>query len=266
MDLAAYLDDLPNLSLCLCLILCRISMVTMLMPGFGEQALPATLRAALSFSLTVLLLPLLQPEFSGVSTNMPLPCLTIAIAWELVVGGMIGWLARLGAMVLSVAGQMLSLVIGLSSVLQPDPELGAETAVISRFFNYLAPLLLLASGAYILPIQAAIASYRSFPPLADSHTLASRFFFKDGIHTIIHGTESVMLCSVELLAPFLLLYLVWQIALGLFSKIVPNLQIYNLTTPLQVAGGLALLMVFFKSLLSVWFEAYTSFFNMLPGF
>ena len=83
---------------------------------------------------------------------------------ELLVGRVLGWLARLPALALAMAGAVVSDMLGLSSVVQPDPALGGQSSALARLFGLLAPVLVLSTGLYALPLQALAGSYRLFPP------------------------------------------------------------------------------------------------------
>jgi len=65
-----------------------------------------------------------------------------------------GFLARVLVLALPMAGQILATLLGVSSVLQFDPEMGPQTSALARLFALAAPVLVLASGLYALPIEA----------------------------------------------------------------------------------------------------------------
>ena len=163
-------------------------------------------------------------------------------------GALLGWLARLIALALPAAGQVISLMTGLSSVLQPDPMLGAQSAVIGRLFNLAAPVLILATGLYALPLSALARSYAifpagAFPPTADLAQVAVR------------AVSNSFALGIRLAAPFLLAGTAWQLALGMISRLVPQLQVYIAALPGQVLGGLLLLCLCGGALLHAWLDA-----------
>ena len=119
-DAATLLAALPGLAFGLMLVLCRVSAAVMVLPGIGESEIPMVVRAALAVGIAVLI-------YQGVRTllpapQLPVPQLVALIAAELACGLLIGWLARLLALSLPIAGQIISTMIGLSSVLQPGPR------------------------------------------------------------------------------------------------------------------------------------------------
>jgi flagellar biosynthesis protein FliR len=87
------------------------------------------------------------------------------IAGEVVTGLWFGWLARMIVLALPVGAQLIGYMIGLSSVLQPDPELGAQSSVLGKLFEMVAPVILLISGLYKLVLTALDGLFRLIPPV-----------------------------------------------------------------------------------------------------
>ena len=238
------------------LVLCRCGAAVMLLPGLGEDDPPATLRVGLSLCFAILLTPVEAASIPVMpAAVMPL---TGMVAAELLIGGVLGWLARLLALALPIAGQIIALLTGLSSVLSPDALLGAQTSPIGRLFGMVAPLVVLSSGLYVFPLSALGGSYGIFPagtllPPGDLSEVALR---------AVAGSFAL---ALRLAGPFVLVSMVWQIAQGLLSRLVPQLQIYFAALPAQVLGGLLLLALLSDSLLRAWSEAVRSGFALLPG-
>ena len=63
---ADLLAALPSLAFALALVLCRVGMVVMLLPGLGEMEAPSMVRAGLALGLTLLLLPAVAPSVPSV--------------------------------------------------------------------------------------------------------------------------------------------------------------------------------------------------------
>jgi flagellar biosynthetic protein FliR len=138
------------------LALARIGGAVMLLPGIGEAVVPQMLRAGFAAFLTALLLPVLPiPDFAAQGAALS-PILLLA--HELAIGIWLGIMARLFVLALPIAGQIISYQIGLSSVITPDLELGAESTLLSSVFGMFATTLILVTGLYAMPLQALVAS------------------------------------------------------------------------------------------------------------
>ena len=252
----ALLDGLPDLAFGAVLVLCRVSAAVMVLPGFGEAEIPMVVRAGLAVGITLLIFPGLQPILprAGDAGLRDL----VLVGSELGVGVLLGWLARLMTLSLPIAGQIISTLIGLSSVLQPDPELGSQTTGVSRVLALAVPVLVLSSGLYALPLGALAGSYRVMPP-------GALFSAGDAAQSVAIATEGCFALALRLAAPLILAGFVWEVMLGLLAKLVPSLQVYSLSLPGQVLGGLLLLALLIAPMLTVWMEAVGSSFAGLPG-
>ncbi|EHH68937.1 flagellar biosynthetic protein FliR [Gluconobacter morbifer] len=258
---------LTTWTLAFVLVMSRTSALVMVMPGLGEQSLPMMVRAGITLTLTALLLPLVAPlSDAGALGRLSPAGLLVMIAVELFAGVLIGWMAKLITLALPIAGQMIAMFIGISSVLQPDPDLGSGSSAPARFMNLLAPLVLLMTGAYVFPIHAVLGSYSLIPPGGGlmMHPVAWPML-GDATHGVIQLTERSFTLGLELSAPFLILSLVWQLMLGIMTRLLPTLQIYNAATPLQMLGGIALLGFTIRVLIAVWQEQASDVFQTLPG-
>lgn len=237
------------------LVLCRSAAAVMLLPGLGESDPPPMLRAGLALAIAILLLPVLGPTLPKIPDGF----LRLAgmVAEEIVVGGVLGWLARLVALALPAAGQLISLMTGMSSVLQQDPLLGAQSAEIGRLLNLVAPVVILSTGLYAQPLKALAGSYALFPaggsmPAGDVAEIAVRAV-----------SESFGL-ALRLAAPFVAISAVWQAALGLLARLVPQIQVYFAALPGQVLGGLLLLALLGAAIIGAWLGAVQEVFATLP--
>lgn len=250
------LASLPAWGFGFALVLARVSAACMLLPGIGEAELPATIRAAFAIALTVLLLPVLRPGLPAEPASA-IGGFAMVFA-ETATGLWLGWTARLPLLALPLAGQFAASMLGLANVLQPDPTLGAQTTALSRLFGVAAPVVVLTSGLYALPLAALAGSYRLIPagtllPAADSAAAA------------VAAVGASFALGLRLAAPFIAAGIVWQVALGLLARLVPQLPVYFAAMPGQILGGFLLLGVLCAGLLAAWQGQVAEALRALPG-
>jgi flagellar biosynthetic protein FliR len=248
-------QTLLSLAFAFMLVSCRAGAAVMLLPALGESDPPVMLRAGLALAIAVLLVPVIAPSLP----KEPASFVGLAgmVAGEILAGGLLGWLARLIALALAGSGQLISLMICQSSVLQPDPLLGAQSAVIGRLFNLAAPVVILASGLYAMPLNALAASYGVLPagalmPTGDLAEIAVR--------TVGQSFE----LALRLSAPFVLMSMLWQAGLGLLARLVPQIQVYFASLPGQLLGGVLLLALLGGAIVGAWTDAIREAFSALP--
>ena len=252
---ADLLAALPSLAFALALVLCRVSMVIMLMPGLGEIDAPPMLRVGLSLGLSILLLPSIATRVPTVPDGITGPEM---VAAELLTGLALGWLARLPALALGMAGAIISVLIGLANVLQPDPALGGQSTALARLFGIAAPVLILASGLYTLPLSALAGSYNVIGP-------GGALPAGDTADLMIKVAGNALTLALQLSAPFLVAGFVFQVAVGLVARVAPQIQAFTIAAPGQLLGGMVLLGLLASRILSTWQGGVAANWAMLPG-
>lgn len=256
----AFVATLPEQTVVFVAILARIVALLVAFPALSSQSIPTVVRAAVAVSFTLLFFPILSPLFSAAQTNdiMDPGRLIVFVCAEFLSGALIGWLAQLMVLSFPVAVQMMSTFIGLSNVLQPDPELGAQSTPISHMAQLAVTVVIFTSGLYVLPLNAFVGSYHVFPP--------GHFpFLGDAAKAVARETGHSFLLAFQLAMPMILIGTIWPMMLGVLSRFSPGLQVYSLAMPAQLLGGLLLLALLLKAMLSVWMHATTNGFGSLPG-
>jgi flagellar biosynthetic protein FliR len=250
--LAALLGWAPAFAL----VLARVGAAMALLPGVGETAAPAIVRIGLALSITILLLPELQPMMP------PVPdaglSMGLMVAGEVITGLWFGWVARMIVLALPICAQFIGYLIGLSSVLQPDTELGAQSGALGTLFQMAAPVVLLASGLYRLPLIALNGLFRLIPP---GHMLPAA----DSTQIAIHAVGTGFSLALQLASPFVVVGIVWHVAIGLIGRIVSRMQIYLVSMPGQIMVGLGLLLIIGGTIILAWRDGTQAYFLALPG-
>jgi len=240
----------------LMLVLARVAGAVMLLPGLGETGPPGMLRAGLSLCLAVLLLPPLLPALPP--TPPPGIEAGLMIVAEVCTGLWFGWLARLIALSLPMAAQFIAYLLGLSSVLQPDAQLGPQSTALSRLFDLAAPLTILATGLYQLPLTALAGLYQLVPP-------GALLPADDATRTVTEMVTRSFELALRLAAPFVLAATAWNLATGLIARLVPRLQVYFAALPGQILGGFLLLALLTGTIMTAWTGAVGTVIGAMPG-
>lgn len=248
--------ELPALGFGLLLVVIRAGAACMVLPGSGEAEVPPTVRAGFALTLAVLLTPVLGPALPPPTGSVWL--LLGQVGGELLAGLFLGWLARLATLALPLAGQIVATLIGHSNVLQPDSVLGSQGTAIGRLMSLAVPVLVLSTGLHGYALSAIAGSYRAIP-------VGALLAPGDAVQLIVGGVGDLCALALRLAAPFVLVGIVWNVALAVLSRLVPQVQVFFLAPPAQVLGGLALLGLLGGALLEVWREQAQFAFAILPG-
>jgi flagellar biosynthetic protein FliR len=235
--------DLVPLAFAWMLVLARVGAAMMFLPGIGEAAAPATMRAGIAFCLAALILPDVRPQVPPVPESGLLA--GTAIIAEVTTGLWFGWLARVWVQTLALAAQFIAYLLGLSSVLQPDAELGPQSTALARLFELAAPLFVLSSGLYQLLISGLVGLYRVVPP---GHFLP----MGEGVDKVAEAVAATLALAVQLASPFIVAAIVWHVAIGTAARLIPRMQVYFVSMPGQILGGTLLLAWTVNAIIAAW--------------
>lgn len=235
------------------LVMCRVAGVIVGAPALGETSSPMMVRAALTFWLSILLLPVVEGYFTTISVDMMrMPSITVAVILaELLYGIFIGWLARVVGFSFVIALQFIAVFTGFSSILQPDRQLGSQSTAFSHMADVFVPIVLFSSGLYIIPLTAMVHSYTIFPP-------GHMPMVGDMARTVAYLTSQSFGLALQIAAPFVLIGTLWPAMLGVLNRLMPSIQVYSMAMPGQILGGLFLLAILFQTLSRSWQAHYES--------
>lgn len=227
------------------LLFARLGAVMMLAPGWGEQAAPPTLRLAAAVLVTAALAPTLAGSAPAQPANIAAAVPLIAV--EIIIGLMLGGGARLMMSALQVAGATVGIASGLGFAQQVDPIASQPAAIFSGFFSLMGVVLIMSAGLHRIMIQAAADSYSifpvgTFPPIGD----ASVF--------VIDAVANAFRLGIQIAAPVLIFSLIFNMSLGLVSRLLPQIQVFMIAMPLSVLLGIAVTALGLGGGMMVWLD------------
>jgi flagellar biosynthetic protein FliR len=233
---------LPALAAAYLLAFARIGTMLMLLPGLGEMSVPVRLRLTVALVLTAVVMPLHRSAYQ-IDLNTLGPVLVLLIQ-EMLVGFLLGVTARLTMSALQLAGSIVAQQLGLGFVTAVDPTQGQQGVIIGNFLTLLGVTLLFATNLHHLLIGALDSSYTLFRPgeipfTGDMAALATQ---------TIAGAFRI---SVQLSAPFLVFGLLFNLGLGLLSRLMPQMQVFFVAMPLSIMAGLLILVFVLGSMMTV---------------
>lgn len=225
---------LPALATVFLLIFARAGTMLMLLPGLGEMSVPMRLRLTIALILAAVLVPLHRNEFQISLASMG-PLLTM-LATEMLIGAVLGMTARLTIMALQVAGSVIAQQLGFGFVMAVDPMQGQQGVLVGNFLTLLGVTLIFATDMHHLVIAALHDSYTLFKPGEVPAT-------GDMAELITRSFAMAFRIGMQLSAPFLVFGLVFNLGLGILSRLMPQMQVFFVGMPLTIMIGLVLLLL-----------------------
>jgi flagellar biosynthesis protein FliR len=172
---------------------------------------------------------------------------TALLAGEVVLGLLIGGAVRLLLSALHLAGNIIGMQSGLAAATVFDPSQGGQAVIVSRFLTLIAIVMIFATDTHHLLIAGMSKSYALFPV---GGGLMPADFAKYSTEVV---AKSFMI-GVQLSAPFLLFGVIFNVGLGLMSRLAPTLQVFFIAQPLSILGSVALLLAVLGAMMT-WFIA-----------
>ncbi|RMF14982.1 MAG: flagellar type III secretion system protein FliR [Alphaproteobacteria bacterium] len=216
------------------LVFSRLAALFMLAPAFGESQIPQRVRLALALTTSFLVYLAVSNELPAMPEQPWL--LAVRVAHEILIGLMIAAAARLIMSALHVAGTVIAFQTSLAFSQQFDPTQGSQSAVTASFMALTGVVLIFASDLHLMVLRALLDSYALFPaqgglPIGDFAKLVTDL------------VASSFTLGIKMSAPFLVFGLVFNIGLGLIARLMPQLPIFFVALPLNIATGFVLLLL-----------------------
>jgi len=224
----------------------RVGAAMMLLPAFGEQSIPVRVRLALALAFTLIVAPAILPDLLvSQQTATAKYFLT-----EAVTGLAIGFVVRLFIIALQVTGAVAAQSTSLSQLFgglsaDPSPAIG-NLLVLGGL------ALAVTTGLHVRLVELFLISYQVFP--AGVFPLANILVDWE-VARIAHAFGM----GFTLAAPFVIASLIYNVALGVINRAMPQLMVAFVGAPAITAGGLILLMLTAPYLLGIWIDTLNRF-------
>lgn len=225
---------LPVLAATFMLVFARIGTMVMLLPGLGEMSMPVRVRLTVALVLAAMFLPLHRNAYA-IDLKELGPVL-LMLGHEIIIGAILGLTARLSISALQVAGAVIAQQMGLGFVTAVDPSMGQQNVIVSNFLTMLGVTLIFATDLHYLAIAALSDSYRLFAP-------GTAILVGDVAQLMTTTIAGAFKVGIQLSAPFLVFGLLFNLGLGLLSRLMPQMQVFFVGLPLSILLGFLVLLV-----------------------
>ncbi len=236
---------LPALAAAFLLVFARAGTMLMLLPGLGEQNISARLRLTVALVLAAVLLPLHRSAYH-IDPSAIGPALVMLVE-EILIGAMLGLTARLTISALEVAGSVIAQQLGLGFVTAVDPTQGEQGAILGNFLTMLGVTLFFATDMHYLVIAALNDSYTLFAP-GDVPAAG------DVAALITRTVSGAFRIGIQLAAPFLVFGLLFNVGLGVLSRLMPQMQVFFVALPLSILLGLVFLVLVLGAMMGLFLD------------
>lgn len=206
----------------------RVLAVFTAAPVFSSRSFPMRLKIGLAF-LVAYAAQASMPEQPVIDINGPQAL--GAVVQQVGIGLSIGFAARLIFSAFELSGQIVGFQMGLGFAAFFDPSTSAQSSAMGRFYNNMAMLLFIVMNGHLLVLMAVIHSFNAFP-VDQNFLLALKEL---GLYRL--GAE-LFSSAFWISLPVVAMLVFANLALGIVSRVAPQMNIYAIGFPITLSVGL----------------------------
>lgn len=231
------------------LVFARVGSAFMIMPTIGDTFVSARTRLLFAVAVAVLVAPVLKPDLPPMPAD-PFQLMKLLFG-EITVGIFIATVARLLMSALETAGTIIGVQSGLANAMVFNPAMSSQGSLPGALMGWLGLLLIFITDLHHMLIMAVVDSYATFRageplPAADMASTIGRL------------VSDSFVIGLQMAAPFIVTGMMFAIALGLLSKLAPQIQVFFLFMSAQVALGLLLFALTLSAMMMFWLTHFES--------
>lgn len=214
------------------LILVRVSCFVYIAPFFSMSNTPRNVRIGLSVLTAVLLYQALPRQAVSYDTLLGY---FIIVMKEAVTGFLVGFAANLCSTVVTFAGQIADMEMGLSMASLMDPTTKENSTITGVYYNYMVLLMLMISGLHRYLLKALAETYILIP-------VNGAVFQRDSLLSAIVGFMSdYIIIGFRICLPIFAVMIILNAVLGVLAKVSPQLNMFAVGIQMKVLVGISIL-------------------------
>jgi flagellar biosynthesis protein FliR len=203
-------------------------------PLFSGANVPAPLKVLLSLLVGMICFSIINPsQYPNVMQYQSMIGLAIK---ELILGFAMGFLTTLIFHAVAVAGELISMAMGLSAAQIFNPSLNTQQSSVSQLYFFLTAFLFLGMRGHHIFITGLVESFRMVP----LSVLMPRL---DSLGEFSLLGQKILEVGLMLSAPVIVSILVVNFALGIMGRAVPQINVLITSLPVNALMGLSVLVL-----------------------
>ena len=218
------------------LTLMRVSVLIFLMPFYGGDPIPTTIKVMVSLVLTLAI----WPQLSLPGDQLPANGFEIAVIMlgEIVLGLTLGLVVHFIFAGIQTGGELLGFQMGFTMVSVMDPVSGARISVTSHFLYSISLIIFLVLDGHLHLLQALALSFKLIP--------AGSFFIGGQLaNTIIEFSAGIFVLAVKIAAPVMASLFMVELTLALMGRAAPQMNLMTMGFPIKIGVGFLFLSMLF---------------------
>lgn len=216
--------------------------IVFLFPYFSWRGVPVLLRVFIAVMLAFLVFLAMGGAFDY---NIPEgPGTVLALLGEVLIGISLGFLVMMFFSIFMMSGEMVSRQAGLMFARVFDPTFGGQVNILGQFYTFIVIVFYLTMNGHHLLLKALTDSFRVIP-------LGAGMFVPEMTGGIVRFSADALIISFQIVAPIIIILMIFNIALGLVAKTVPQIHIFILSLPVKILGTMLLFVLLLPMMFNV---------------
>lgn len=154
-----------------------------------------------------------------------------AVMQQVGVGLAIGFTIRVVFSAVELAGEVVGFQMGLNFASFFDPSLNTQSSAVARFFGQMATFMFVVMNGHVLVLMTVIKSFSAFP--VDQNFLEALKQMK-----IYNLGADLFASGLWMALPMVGMLMFANLALGIVSRVAPQMNIYAIGFPITLTVGL----------------------------
>jgi flagellar biosynthetic protein FliR len=200
-------------------------------PFLSNNSIPIRIRVALGFAITLLIAPSIPPfaeqdpmSYAGI----------LILIQQFIIGVSIGFVLRIIFTGVELAGEMMSMSMGLGFATFFDPQSKGRSSSISQFLSLLLLQMFLACDLHLLLIDSLVGSFTSLP-------IGRGTMGAPGFQQLAYWGARIFSIGLQLSMPVVTALLITNMALGVLTRAAPQLNLFGIGFPLTLVVGYSMI-------------------------
>ena len=224
-------------------------------PVFCRKEIPALVKIPMAILVTFIFVPLMKPMEVLIQTDS----FILSILLNIVVGAIIGYMARLIVIAVDCGAEMINMQMGLTSATTLDPSSSGQVSILSNIIALMGLLIFINLGGVYWLFKAMMKSFEVFPIYAVNIPLAKLA----NMEMLIKLSSNTLYMGLQIASPILLATLAQDIILGVISRTAPQVNVFQLSFLFKPVLGAAIMIWILPMLMNVIEQYFLSFANIL---
>jgi flagellar biosynthetic protein FliR len=196
-------------------------------PIFSQRGIPPQLKIGLAALLSLATAP--QVSLEGYNW-------VLLIVQEIGIGLILAFAVMLVFAIIYFAGQLVDVPMGFGMATIFDPQTGIQMPIFSQFYYFLAVAVLLAVDGHLWIIRALAQSFEFVP--------VSTFFDREfSLGALLELSKNIFGVGLQIAAPIMGTMVLVDVALGVITRVVPQLNVFVLGFPIKILMGMLIVIL-----------------------